>query len=239
MTGVLALIMAVRALLRRNPGLVLLHFGPVVLLAGVLISGQQSKSGYLFLELGAASPGFFLRDDLRQIAELPVPVQLQGIEQQQQRGFRPAPVVRLAVDDRTHRVTYNQPLVTAGRRILLGQLTEPGFLAEYELVVDSTEYLLLHNQQVEIPQGPPLYSFGYDQEEQKIGLAHGRERFWLGIGDTATVGSTRLVLRSARFAANPGAILVVNDTRYRPPIFAGAGLVLLGLLFQLFRRPQQ
>ena len=95
---------------------------------------------------------------------------------------------------------------------------------------------MLHNQALEPARGTRVWSFAYDAEEQKVGLMLGGEQRWLGIGDSASVDGVVLKLTSASFAANAGAIFIVNDVRFRSVIFAGFGLMLLGLVPSLFRR---
>jgi hypothetical protein len=112
----------------------------------------------------------------------------------------------------------------------------PGFLSEYEIALDGTEYLLLHNQITEPSSGLRLWSFAYDADAGRVGIVLGTEQRWLGIGESAAVQGRTLKLLSATFAANAGAIFVVNDARYRFIIFLGFGLALLGLLPPLFRR---
>ena len=58
-------------------------------------------------------------------------------------------------------------------------------------------------------------------------------------GESAAVQGRALKLLSATFAANAGAIFVLNDVRYRFLVFIGFGLTLLGLLPPLFRRERQ
>jgi hypothetical protein len=133
-------------------------------------------------------------------------------------------------------VTYNRPLNLAGRQVLLSQIAAPGFLNEYELAMDGEEYLLLHNQVSEPSPGLRLWSFAYDAEAGRVGLMLDNEQRWVTVGDSADVQGRKLKLQSATFAANAGAIFVVNDVSFRFIVFLGFGLALLGLLPPLFRR---
>jgi hypothetical protein len=156
------------------------------------------------------------------------------------KAFKPAPVAWVTVaDGRSVPVTYNRPLQVAGRQVLVSQIAAPGFLTEYEIALDATEYLLLHNQVTESSPGLRLRSYAYDADAGRVGLMLGNEQRWLGIGESAAVQGRALKLLSATFAANAGAIFVLNDVRYRFIVFIGFGLTLLGLLPPLFRRERQ
>ena len=141
-----------------------------------------------------------------------------------------------AANERSVPVTYNRPLKVAGRHVLFSQTAAPGFLTQYEIAVDTTEYLLLHNQVTEPAPGLRVWSFAYDAAEKKVGLMVGNEQQWLGISDSAVVQGRALKLLSATFAAKSGVIFVVNDVRFRFTIFAGFGLMLLGLVPSLVLR---
>jgi hypothetical protein len=225
------------ALSRRSWPKVVQHVGLVIALTGVAVNQKLAHTSYLFLEQGAGASNFALSRSLRQIEELPQPLALDSLTSVSAKAFRPAPVAWIAVaDGRSVPVTYNRPLSIAGRQVLLSQIVAPGFLGEYEIALDGTEYLLLHNQVTEPSSGLRLWSFAYDTDAGRVGLVLGDEQRWLGIGDSATVQGRALKLLSATFAANAGAIFIVNDVRYRFIIFAGFGLMLLGLLPPLFKR---
>jgi hypothetical protein len=129
-------------------------------------------------------------------------------------------------------------LKVAGRQLLISQVAAHGFLGEYELTTGGEEYLLMHNQVIEPSPGLRVWSFAFDADARRVGLMLGSEQQWLGVGDSTTVQGRTLRLRSATFAANPGVIFVVNDVRFRFIVFAGFGLMLLGLIPSLFRKAQ-
>ena len=239
-TGIVALTSLLAALVavsRRSWPSVVQHVGLVVALIGVAVNQRSAHSGYLFLEQDAGASNFALSRDLHRVEELPQPLALDSLTSVSARAFRPAPVAWVALaDGRSRPVTYNRPLSLAGRQVLLSQIAAPGFLTEYELALDGEEYLLLHNQVTEPSPGLPLWSFAYDADAGRVGLVLGSEQRWVTVGDSATVKGRRLKLQSATFAANAGAIFVVNDVRYRFIVFLGFGLALLGLLPPLFRK---
>ena len=235
--AVASLLAAVAAIRRRSwPGAIQ-HVGLVVALAGVAVNQTAARNGYLFLEQGAGASNFCLSRDLRRVEELPEPLALDSIGSVRARAFRPAPVAWVTAKGKgemSKGVTYNRPLNVAGRQLLLSRVVEPGFLTEYELALDGEEYLLMHNQVIEPAPGLHVWSFAYDAAARRIGLMFGSEQQWLGIGDSATVQGRTLRLTSATFAANSGVIFIVNDARSRFIIFAGFGLMLLGLIPSLF-----
>ena len=239
-TGIVAavsLLAALTAVSRSSWPSTVQHLGLVVALAGVVVNQTATRSGYLFLEQGAGVSNFSLSRDLRRVEELPKPLALDSLTSVSAKAFRPAPVAWIIIPGgRSVPVTYNRPLNVAGRQVLLSQIVAPGFLSEYEIALDEAEYMLLHNQVTEPSSGLRLWSFAYDADAGRIGLVLGDEQRWLGIGDSATVQGRALKLLSATFAANAGAIFVVNDVRYRFIVFIGFGLVLLGLLPPLFKR---
>jgi hypothetical protein len=239
-TGIVALaslLAAVTAISRRSwPGVVQ-HVGLAVALMGIAVNQRFAHSSYLFLEQGAGASNFSLSRDLRRIEELPEPLALDSLTSISAKAFKPAPVAWItAADGRSRLVTYNRPLKVAGRQVLLTQTAAPGFLREYEIALDRTEYLLLHNQVTEPSPGLRLWSFAYDADAGRVGLLLGHEQRWLGIGESTPVQGRALKLLSATFAANAGATFVVNDVRYRFIIFLGFALTLLGLLPPLLRR---
>jgi type IV secretory pathway TrbD component len=242
-TGIVALaglLAAVIVVSRRSWPSVVQHVGLVIALSGVAVNQKSARSDYLFLEQGGGASNFALGRNLRRVDELPVPLALDSLTSFSAKAFRPAPVAWVTVaDGRSRPVAYNRPLRVAGRQILLSQTVAPGFLAEYEIELDGTEYVLLHNQATEPSSGLRLWSFAYDADAGRVGLMLGNEQRWLGIGESAAVQGRALKLLSATFAANAGAIFVVNDARYRFIIFLGFGLVLLGLLPPLFRKEAQ
>jgi len=222
---------------RRSWVSVVQHVGLVIALAGVGINQKAARSSYLFLEQDAGASNFALSRNLRRVVELPQPLTLDSVTSVVAKAFLPAPVAWVALaDGRSRSVTYNRPLNLAGRQVLLSQIAAPGFLNEYELAMDGEEYLLLHNQVSEPSPGLRLWSFAYDAEAGRVGLMLDNEQRWVTVGDSADVQGRKLKLQSATFAANAGAIFVVNDVRYRFIVFLGCGLALLGLLPPLFRR---
>ncbi len=236
LTGLLAAAVAIK---RHSWPSTVQHVGLVVALVGIAINQKAARSGYIFLEQGAGGNNFSLSRSLRSVDELPRPFALDSLTTVQAKAFQSAPVAWVAADGRSSPVTYNRPLLVGGRQLLLTQIVAPGFLTEYEIAADASEYLLLHNQVTELPSGLRLSSFGYDAEARRVGLGFGGEQLWLGIGESAQVQGRALKLLSATFAANMGALFVVNDTRYRFIVFIGFGLALLGLLPPLFRRETQ
>ena len=235
--AVASLLATILAVSRRSRASMVQHVGLVVALAGVAVNQKFARTSYLFLEQGVGACNFTLSRDLRRVEELPEPLALDSLTSVSAKAFRPAPVAWITIPDgRSVPVTYNRPLNVAGRQVLLSQIVAPGFLSEYEIALDEAEYMLLHNQVTEPSSGLRLWSFAYDADAGRIGLVLGDEQRWLGIGDSATVQGRVLKLLSATFAANAGAIFVVNDVRYRFIVFIGLGLVLLGLLPPLFKR---
>ncbi len=233
------LVAAATAIARRSwPGAVQ-HLGLVIALAGVTINQRAAHSGYLFVEQAAGPTNVCLSRDLRRIEELPVPVALDSVGSLAARGFRPAPVawVTGSTGSGSRPVTFNRPLVSAGRQLLFSRIVAPGFLREYVLAANGEEYLLMHNQAVELSPGLRVWSFAYDGDERKVGLMLGGEQQWLSTGDSVTAQGQSLRLTETTFAPNVGAIFIVNDVRYRFIIFAGFGLMLLGLLPPLLRNP--
>jgi hypothetical protein len=215
------------------------HVGLVVALIGVAVNQMGTHSGYLFLEQGAGVSNFALSRNLRRVVELSVPLALDSLTSVSAKAFRPAPVAWVSVaDGHSRAVTYNRPLKVAGRQVLLSQVAAPGFLHEYELALDGEEFMLLHNQVAEPSAALQVWSFAFDAEARRVGLMLGNEQRWLGIGESAAVQGMSLQLLSASFAANAGAIFVVNDVRYRFIVFLGFGLALLGLLPPLFRKEE-
>jgi hypothetical protein len=239
-TGIIALatlLAAVLAVSRRSWPSVVQHIGLVVALTGVAVNQKAVCSDYLFLEQGGGASNFSLGHNLRRVEELPEPLALDSLTSASARAFRPTPVAWVTVaDGRSRPLTYNRPLKVAGRNVLFSQTAAPGFLTEYEIALDGAEYLLMHNQVTEPSPGLRLWSFAYDAAEKKVGLMVGNEQQWLGIGDSAVVQGRALKLLSATFAAKSGVIFVVNDVRFRFIIFAGFGLMLLGLVPSLVLR---
>ena len=218
------------AVSRRSWPSVVQHLGLLIALFGVAVNQRSTRSGYLFLEQGAGASNFALCRNLRRVVELPEPLALDSLTSVSAKAFRPAPVAWVSVaDGHSRAVTYNRPLKVAGRQVLLSQVAAPGFLSEYELAMDGEEFMLLHNQVTEPSAGLQVWSFAYDAEARRVGLMLGNEQRWLGIGESAAVQGTSLKLLSASFAANAGAIFVVNDVQYRFIVFLGFGLALLGL----------
>jgi hypothetical protein len=235
-----SLLAAADAIRRRSWSSAVQHVGLVIALAGIAVNQKFTHAGYLFLEQGAGASNFALGRNLRRIEELPEPLALDSLTSANARAFRPAPVAWLSTaDGGAQPVTYNRPLRIAGRHVLLTQSVAPGFLREYEIALDGTEYLLLHNQVIEPSRDFRLWSFAYDAEDGRVGLMLGDEPRWLGIGESIAVQGRTLKLLSATYATNAGAIFVVNDIRYRFIAFLGFGLALLGLLPPLFRRGAQ
>ena len=240
--AVASLLAAVAAIRRRSwPGAIQ-HVGLVVALAGVAVNQTAARNGYLFLEQGAGASNFCLSRDLRRVEELPEPLALDSIGSVRARAFRPAPVAWVTAKGKgemSKGVTYNRPFTADGRQFLLSRTVEPGFLNEYELALDGEEHPLMLNQVIEPAPGLRVWSFAYNADAHRVGLMLGSEQRWLGVGDSATVQGRTVKLTSATFAADSGVIFVVNDARFRFIIFAGFGLMLLGLVPSLFRREEQ
>jgi hypothetical protein len=213
------------------------HLGLVIAVAGIGVNQRAAHNGYLYLEQAAGPGNFCLSQDLRRIEELPVAVALDSVGSLAAKAFRPAPLVWLTAGSAgSLPVTYNRPLPVAGRRLLLARIVEPGFLQEYELAVGPDTYLLQHNQITEPVPGLRLWSFAYDAAAGKVGLVLGKEERWFAAGDSAAVAGTAVRVLETTFAANAGAIFIVNDVRYRLIVFLGFGLMLLGLVPPLFRK---
>jgi hypothetical protein len=237
LVAIASLLAAMAALRRRSWTSAIQHLGLVIALAGVAVNQTAARSSYLFLEQGAGASNFSLSRDLRRLEELPEPLALDSTTAILARAFRPAPVAWVsAAGGRSRPVTYNRPFAVASRRLLLSRVVEPGFLREYELALNGSEYLLMHNQVIEPSPGWRVWSFAFDADARRVGLMLGGDEQWLGIGDSATVHGQTLRLTSATFAASSGVIFIVNDVRFRFIIFAGFGLMLLGLVPSLFRR---
>jgi hypothetical protein len=236
--GLLCLTAAVLALARRRPLVAgaATHLGIVIGLVGVFLNQRLANSGYVLLEAGAGGKNFLLDRGLRRIEPLPFTVRLDGLSQRESRGFRPAPVATVSVGGRTFEVSYSRPLTRSGYRLLLARTVGPGFPHEYELDIDCQPYLLLHNQQADLPDGTVLSSTGYDREQGRLGIAAGTSTVWLAPGETATVAGTRLRLVAVDLARNAGAVFTAHDYRLRFFVFAGFGLALLGSAMMLFRR---
>jgi hypothetical protein len=235
-----SLLAAAGAIRRRSWPSAVQHLGLVIALTGIAVNQRAAHNGYLFLEQDAGITNFALSHNLRRIEELPEPLALDSLTSVSAKAFRPAPVAWLSTTGGgAQPVTYNRPLRIAGRHVLLTRSVAPGFLREYEIALDGTEYLLLHNQVTEPARDFRLWSFAYDAEDGRVGLMLGNEPRWLGIGESIAVQGWTLKLLSATYATNAGAIFVVNDTRYRFIVFLGFGLALLGLLLPLFRRGVQ
>lgn len=238
--GVVALaglLAAILAFARRSWVNAVQHLGLVVSLTGIAINQRAAHNDYLFLERGAGISNLALSRNFRQVEALPQPLALDSLTSVSAKAFQAAPVAWVTADHgRSLPVTYNRPLKIAGRQVLVTQVAAPGFLTEYEVAVDGSEYLLLYNQVTEPAAGLRLSSFAYDAEAHRVGLLLDNEQRWLGMGESATVQGRALKLVSATFAANVGAVFAVNDVRYRFIIFIGFGLVLLGLLPPLFRK---
>lgn len=215
------------------------HFGLAVTLVGALINQKAVHSGYLFLERGTGAGNAVLSRNLRHIETLPQPLALDSITTVRAKAFKPAPVAWVTAEGRSIPVTYNRPLGIAGRQVLITQISAPGFLTDFEAVFDGSEYLLLHNQITDLSPGLRLSSFAYAADAGRVGLMLGNDQHWLAVGESTLSHGRPLKLLSARFAADMGAIFVVNDVRYRFIVFVGFGLALLGLLPPLFRRETQ
>jgi hypothetical protein len=216
------------------------HVGLVLGLAGVVLNQVAGHGGYQFLPVGTGARNYCLARNLRQIEELPFSIRLDSIGTRTSRGFRPAPVVFVSGTSDSSgfqaALTYNRTITVAGYRLMLSQVVEPGFLDEYELTIDSSEFALLHNQHVQPRPGLTVWSFGFDTEQGKVGLLVNRTQQWLTVGDSATVEGARLQLTAASFSPAMGAILIANDVRLRSVLFIGFGLVLVGLLVPLFKK---
>lgn len=230
---------AIIALARRGWSrvtLLLIHAGVVVGLAGVLLNQTAVRPGYLFLEAGAGDKDFGLDRTLQKILPLPFAVRLDSMTERVERGFLPAPVAWVSSGDASRPVGYNRPLRVAGRRLVFGRLTDPGFPHEYELSIGSEHYLLLHNQQVRLDDGSTIASFGFDTAEGTLGISAGGEQVWLRPGDSTVLAGRHVRLESVAWARRAGAIFVVQDGRLRPLLFAGFGLALLGIALHAFRK---
>ncbi len=220
---------------RRRVAAIVAHLGLVVGLAGIVLDAR-APAGHLFLEQGAGERNLFLAAGLDRADVLSDPLALDSITETRARGFSPAPLCWLRSAQGAFPVGYNRPGRAGGVRVLFSRAVEPGFLVEYEVAVDSDEYLLLHNQRVRLADGASVASFGFDPQARTVGLSVAGESSWLGPGATAVVGGHQLTMRQVWFAGNRGAIFRLSDTRFRPLLFAGFGLVLAGVALAMVGR---
>jgi len=215
------------------PG-ILLHLGLVIGLTGVGLNQLPRRGGYLLLEPGQVS-NLCLSSNLRLVQELPFEVGLDSITERNVPGFRTTPVAWLKVGDRRTSVTFNEPLDLSGCRVLLARIVDRGFLVDYELEINGQEYVLLHNQHVDLPGGGAAWSFATDVSGQLVALMVNGQQKWLASGDSAIVRGVSLRMGEATFTSSDAAILVLNDVRLRFIIYVGFGLALLGLVPPLLR----
>jgi hypothetical protein len=78
--------------------------------------------------------------------------------------------------------------------VVLNWAVEPGFLRDFELAVDSEQYVLLHNQHARLTHGVTAWSFGFDDSAGRVGLVLGPRLVWLAPGETAGVAGTTVRL---------------------------------------------
>jgi hypothetical protein len=240
LAGLAALVAAAVLLGQRRPAAALPHIGFVLGLASVILSQNGRPGGYLFLPAQGGGRDYCLSQDRTRLIEQPLRVVLDSVGTRHRRGFRPGPVAFVRGSAGRQQLTaslaYNRTLACAGYRLALSRVVAAGFLDEYELVVDSSEFLLLHNQRIVPRPGLDVWSFDFDAEQQKVGLLVNRTRQWLSVGDSATVEGAWLKLTAASFTPTPGAIFSVADVRLRPVLFIGFALMLAGLVLVLGRK---
>jgi hypothetical protein len=237
-TALAALIAGILAVARHSWSSVLQHVGLTLAVIGIAVNQRGAHNGYLYLEQAAGASNLCLSDDSRRVEELPVSLALDSLGTHTSRGFQPAPVtwVTAAGSGKSALVAYNHPLAFSGRQLLLAGTTEPGYLQEYELAAGQDTYVLQHGQVAEVSPGRDVSSFAYDAAADKVGLQIDTAQHWLSVGDSLVSNGKALKLTQTVFAANAGAVFIVNDVRFRSIIYVGFALMLLGLLPPVFRR---
>ncbi len=219
---------------------IIVHLGLAIGLVGIWLNQAKTQSGYLFLESSGKAKNFYLNKNLKVIDELPISLKLDSISYKYQKGFNPAPIAWLQINNNTYKsLTYNRPFYYKNRQFLLSNMIDPGFPHNYELLLNNQPYTLLHNQRLNLPNGITIWSFAYDSEANQIGLMFNNQLEWLEIGDTLRKGNSIIIVESAHFAQHHGIILLVKEIHLRFIIFLGFGLILIGLIPNIFEKKVQ
>lgn len=213
----------------RAVGLTASHAGLLLGLVGAYLQQRFSSSGTVLLTVGAEPAEYWLSRDRQRVEPLPFALRLDSLTLSAARGFRPAALAWVSSDRGPFPIHLNRPLTVAGRKVLFLRAVPPGFPQELWVRADAEEFLLLYHQRVRTAGGRWLASVGYEPATQSIGFEVGREQAWLRVGDSARLAGLEVSLRDARLAARPGVVLLVNDAGFTPVIFAGFGLMLLGI----------
>ncbi len=216
---------------------IIIHIGLAIGIIGVWLNQTKTQSGYLFLESSGKTKNFYLNKNLKVIDELPISLKLDSISYKYQKGFNPAPIAWLQINNNTYiSLTYNRPFYYKSQQFLLNNMVNPGFPHNYELSVNNQPYTLLHNQKLKLSDGTTIWSYAYDYEAKKMGLMVDDQLEWLNLGDTLRKGNSIIILKSADFAQFHGVILLVKEIHHRYLIFLGFGLTLIGLIPNLFEK---
>ncbi|UCG44173.1 MAG: hypothetical protein JSU73_06075 [candidate division WOR-3 bacterium] len=222
----------------RNRVLFLAHLGMTLAMVGVLLNRRQGGPGHMYVETGTIPKAAFLESSLRRVDVLEQGIRLDSVRMRSVRGFRSGPVAWVRSDDaggepgsgQQFALRWNRPWSVSGRQVMLSGMVDPGFPHEYELKVGDDEYILMHNQRLELPDGRKLWCDGYDREEKRLRLRVGDSRQWLEVGDSIDLDGIALELGPVHFSRREGVLLLVKETGMRPVLFAGLGLMLLGFV---------
>lgn len=216
---------------------IIVHLGLAIGFVGVWLNQTKTQNGYLFLESSGKAKNFYLNKNLKVIDELPISLKLDSISYKYQKGFNPAPNAWLQINRNTYKsLTYNRPFDYKNRQFLLSNMIDPGFPHNYELLVNNQPYTLLHNQRLNLSDGLTIWSYAYDSEAKQIGLMVDEQLEWLNLRDTLLKGNSIIILESTDFAQHHGVILLVKEIHLRFIIFLGFGLMLIGLIPNLFEK---
>jgi hypothetical protein len=217
---------------------IFIHLGVVLGLAGVLLNERSPHNGYVFLELEQGGKNFYLNRNLKTINELPGILQLDSITDKYTKAFSAAPVAHLhyCLEKETSAVTlsFNKPFNYLGQQLLFSNIVEPGFPHSYTIIINNEQYLLLHNQRLQLPDKKIIFSHAYDAADSRLGYFLGQNEYWLQAGQSRQIDNCSITLESVNFSRNPGVILMVKDITLRYLIYAGFGIMLLGLFIYLF-----
>lgn len=219
---------------------IIIHLGIVIGLIGVGLNQRSRNNGYVFLEFSKGGKNYYLNKNLKTIEELSRTLYLDSLTNKYTKAFEPAPVAWLHYNSAKEAVsfvlTYNHPFDNHGIQFLFANVVEPGFPHSYALTVNKEEYLLMHNQYLQLPNGTIVYSYAYDTEQNRLGFMINHNEYWLQTGETKQINNYTITLESADFSKNQGVILLVKDIKQRAVIYAGFGFMLLGLFVYLFEK---
>ncbi|MEO0073733.1 MAG: hypothetical protein ABIK43_03615 [candidate division WOR-3 bacterium] len=211
------------------------HLGLLAGVVGIFLQQRFGSSGAVVLTPETGQVDYRLSQDQRRIEHLPFTLNLDSITTLKARGFRPTAAAWVSTGGPSSPVYPNHPLRLAGHKIVFLRTVPAGFPLELLIRVGADEFLLLYQQAVYIASSR-LVSFGYEPATQRIGFQADREQVWLRIGESASLAGMSISLLDARFASQPGVVLLVSDTRFTPVIFSGFGLMLLGIALVLLAR---